>query len=115
MGFLYARASEETSRTVVIVVLGAEMEGRLLAEPLHAALPRSRPAPPALPRLVVPCLAPTHLARGALPRPALPERFCPWDVRVLDSISVFYDLFEKHEPNRIQNKDPQQPGFQFIR
>ena len=58
MGFLYARASEETSRTVVIVVLGAEMEGRLLAEPLHAALPRSRPAPPALPRLVVPCLAP---------------------------------------------------------
>ena len=41
----YDRASEASSGTFVFVILGVEMEGRPLAEPFRAALPRSRPAP----------------------------------------------------------------------
>ena len=70
----FARASEETSKTVVSVDLGVEMEGRPLTDSPRTALPCSRRTLPALPRLAPPR---STLIHPAWPGPASPRRALP--------------------------------------
>ena len=73
-GISFVRASRDSFRMVAFAVLEVEMEGRPLAEPLSAAWPRSRLAPPALPRLApLRPHPPRHPALPVPPCPALPR------------------------------------------